>query len=226
MRGDDDHAVGIADDHVARPNRRIATGDRHIDVDRLVAGEIGRRRRTHMERRHVQPGISAASRSRRLSPARDAALHQARRENRAGRRGARITPAVDDEDGTGRHSSIACAADARDPERSKVIEVLARRNVAQCKRFADHGRLSRIERQHVLDDLVAESALEQRGADRCGGDRVELVARLRFNGMAIPSMSARVQLIAVRSPARRTPFRGNRNRSLRWLVYVAENIQP
>ena len=56
------------------------------------------------------------------------------------------------------------------------IEVLARRDVAQRERLADHRRLLRAERMNVLDALDAQAALEQRGGD--GGRRhgLELVA--------------------------------------------------
>ena len=43
VRGDHDHAVAVAENDVAGKHRRIAAADRHVDVDRLMQGEVGRR---------------------------------------------------------------------------------------------------------------------------------------------------------------------------------------
>ena len=45
MRGDHHHAVAVAQDDVAGKHRRIAAADRHVDFDRLVQREVGRRAR-------------------------------------------------------------------------------------------------------------------------------------------------------------------------------------
>ena len=36
-------AFAVADDDVARKNRHVAAADRHVDVDGLVEGDVGRR---------------------------------------------------------------------------------------------------------------------------------------------------------------------------------------
>ena len=45
MRGDHDHAVAVAEDDVAGKHRRVAAADRHVDLDRLMQRQIGRRAR-------------------------------------------------------------------------------------------------------------------------------------------------------------------------------------
>ena len=88
MRRDDDAAVGVADDHVARPYRRVAAGDRHVGVDRLMQGQVGRRGRALVERRDREPrDLGRVAKAAVGDDAGDAALHQARHQDRAGRRG-------------------------------------------------------------------------------------------------------------------------------------------
>ncbi len=41
----DDHPLGIAHHHVAGKHRDVAAADRHVDVQRLVQGQVGRGRR-------------------------------------------------------------------------------------------------------------------------------------------------------------------------------------
>src|SRR6266446_6516503 len=36
MRGDHDHAVAVAEKHIAGKHRRVAAADRHVDLDRLM----------------------------------------------------------------------------------------------------------------------------------------------------------------------------------------------
>ena len=47
---------------------------------------------------------------------------------------------------------------------------------AKGEGLADHGAGLRIQRAHILDELVAEAALEQGGADRRDGDAAQPVA--------------------------------------------------
>jgi hypothetical protein len=61
-------------------------------------------------------------------------------------------------------------------EHAEMVEVLARRNVAQRIGGPDHGRRVRVEAVDALDEGVAEAALEQDGGQRGGGHRLQLVA--------------------------------------------------
>ena len=45
MRGDHDDAVAVAEDDVAGKHRRVAAADRHVDLDRLMQRQVGRRAR-------------------------------------------------------------------------------------------------------------------------------------------------------------------------------------
>src|SRR5690606_41870342 len=57
-RWQDDHALGVANDHVAGDDGRAAAGDRHVDVDRMVEdrAHVGRRDRksTRLNSSHVK----------------------------------------------------------------------------------------------------------------------------------------------------------------------------
>jgi hypothetical protein len=61
-------------------------------------------------------------------------------------------------------------------EHVDLVEILARRHVAQREGLADQHRLIGTERLHVLDHLDTEAALEQRGGDGGSGNRLQLVA--------------------------------------------------
>src|SRR5262245_40027392 len=61
-------------------------------------------------------------------------------------------------------------------EHAEVVEVLARRNVAQRIGGADHRRCAGIEPVNALDEGVAKAALEQNGGQRGGRYRRELRA--------------------------------------------------
>ena len=99
-----------------------------------------------------------------------AALHQARDEDGAGRGGARVLAAVDHHDRAGRAllDGLALGMGAV-LEHGDRVQILARRDVAQREGLADHRRAGRVERMHVLDELVAQAPLEQGGAQalRC-----------------------------------------------------------
>src|SRR5436190_436017 len=58
----------------------------------------------------------------------------------------------------------------------QLVEVFARRHVAQRKGLAHQGRLVGAQRMHILNALDAEAALVERGRDRRGGDGLELGA--------------------------------------------------
>jgi hypothetical protein len=56
------------------------------------------------------------------------------------------------------------------------VQVLARRHVAQREGRPHHVRQAGVQRPHVLDELLAQAALEQRGAQRGGADLHQLAA--------------------------------------------------
>ena len=123
-----------------------------------------------------------------------AALHQPRHQDRAGRRGARILAAVHHQHRAGRtildRLALRMGAVA---EHVDLVEILARRHVAQREGLADQRRLIGTERMHVLDHLDAKAALEQRGGDGGGGDGLQLVAGgvAEFGHGSIPLSSFR-----------------------------------
>ncbi len=182
MRRNDDHALGVPDHDVAWKNRRVAAADRHIDVDGLVQRQIGRRRGTFVIGRNGQPGdLVRVAEAAVRHDARDASHHEPRHEDRAGRGGARVLLAVDDEDGARRAflDGLALRMGAV-TEHLYGIQVLAGRHVAQRERLADHGAGLRVERMHVLDELPAQPALEEGRGQRRGADGLQLVAGFGF----------------------------------------------
>ncbi len=58
----------------------------------------------------------------------------------------------------------------------ELVQILARRHVAQREGLAHQGRLIRAKRMHVLNALGSKTALEQRGRDRRRADGFELAA--------------------------------------------------
>ena len=165
LRGDDHDAVAVAQDRVAGKDRRVAAADRHVDVDRLVQGEVGGRAGPLVIGREAQPGdLRRIAEAAVGHHARHAAPHQPRHQDRAGRRRARVLAAVHHQHGAGRtildRLALRMAAVA---EHFQPVQVLARRHVTQGEGRADQHRLDRRQRMHVLDGLVAKAALEQGG---------------------------------------------------------------
>ena len=178
MGGDDDDAVAIPQNDVAWKHRRIAATDGHVDLDRLMQGEIGRRRRAMVIGGNAEPGdLGGVAKTSIGDDAGDAALHQPRHQDRAGRGRARVLAAV-------HHQHAACRAILDRlalrmgviPEHVDGVEILARGHVAEREGLTDHGRLVRTEGVHILHHLDAQAALEQGGGDGGGGDGFELVA--------------------------------------------------
>ncbi|WP_456316694.1 hypothetical protein [Teichococcus aestuarii] len=67
-------------------------------------------------------------------------------------------------------------------EHVELVEVLARRHVAQREGLPHHALRHRAQRLHALDHLAAEAALEQRGGQGGGADLLQLVAGLGAQG--------------------------------------------
>src|SRR6516165_5752894 len=223
------HLESLVRDFVAGKHRRIAAADRHIDLDRLMQRQIGRRARPV-----VVGAIAKLCDFARVVKAAvgddtgTAPLHQPRHKDRAGGRRTRILAAVHDKHCAGRallHClALGMGAVAKDIE---LVEVLARRHVAQREGLTDHGRLIGAQGMGVLNALDAKTALEQRGRDGGGRDGFQFVA----GGVAesghgsilavVPEREARTPETTVskspaRRPAHRTRSRENRNRSLHW----------
>ena len=179
MGRDDHHAVGVADDHVAGEHRGIAAADRDVDVDRLMQGQVGRRRRAVVEGRDGELGdLAGVAKAAVGHHARDAAHHQPGDQDRARRRGARILAAVHDQHRAGRAELDRLALRmVRILEHCHRVEVLARRHVAQGEGLADHRARTRVERMDVLDELVAQAPLEEAARQRRRADRLQLLAR-------------------------------------------------
>ena len=182
MGRDDDDALGIADHDIAREDRDIAAADRPIDLDGLMQGQVGRGGRAIVIGREGQfrdlVGIAEAAIG---DDAGDAALHQARDEDAAGGSRARVLAAIDHHHRPGRaildRLALRMGAILED---GKLIQILARRDVAEREGLADHGACAGIERADILDELVAQAALEQGGAERGDGDRAQLLAGFRL----------------------------------------------
>jgi hypothetical protein len=107
----------------------------------------------------------------------DTALHQPRHQDGAGGRGAGVLAAVHHQHRAGRaifhRLALRMGAVAKHLE---LVEVLARRHVAQRKGLADQRRLIRTQWVHVLHELHAEPALVQGGGDGGRADGLEFVA--------------------------------------------------
>jgi hypothetical protein len=58
-------------------------------------------------------------------------------------------------------------------ERANLVDVLARRDVAQRKRFPNHTRRRTIQEEDPLNEGVAQSTLEQHRGERCRGDLLQ-----------------------------------------------------
>ena len=178
MRRNDNDTFRVAQHHVARKYRRIAASDRYVDVDRLVDRQVGRCSGTMMI-----GGYGELRDIRRIAKtavghyARDPSLHKARDEDRPGGGRARVLPAIDNQHRT--RWTLLHRPALRVPaisEHADRIQVLARRDIPQRVRFADHRRGLRIQRMHVLNVLVAQPALEQRRRQCGGADRLQFVA--------------------------------------------------
>ena len=145
MRRDHDHAVAVAENDVAGKHRRVAAADRHVDLDRLMQRQVGRRARAVVIGGKAElcdlGGIAKAAVG---DDAGDAALHQPRHQDGAGGRRAGILAAVHHQHRAGRaildRLALRMGAVAKHVD---LVEILARRHVAQRKGLADQGRLIR-----------------------------------------------------------------------------------
>src|SRR5262245_5708848 len=85
-------------------------------------------------------------------------------------------------------------------EHAEVVEVLARRNLAQRIGGPDHGRRVRVQAMDALDESVAEAALEQDGGQRGGGHRLKLVACALTEGHGGPPVTDDMRPAAAQLP--------------------------
>ena len=178
MRRDNDDAVTVAKDHIAGKNRRVAAADSHVDLDRLMQCEIGRRTWPVMIGGKAEfCDLGRIAKAPIGDDASDAALHQPGHQYRARGRRAGILAAVHHQHRTWR-TILDCPAlrMASIAKHIDLVEVFARRHVAQRESFADQYRLVRAERMHILDHLDSKTALEERGRDRCGRDGLQFAA--------------------------------------------------
>ena len=95
MCGDHDDAVAVAEDDVAGKYRRVAAADRHVDFDRLMQRQVGRRARPVVIGGKAEFGdLGGIAKPAVGDHAGDAALHQPRHQDGAGGCGAGILAAV------------------------------------------------------------------------------------------------------------------------------------
>ena len=193
-----------------------------VQVERLMKRQIGRRAGALMVSRHVELadafGIAEASIG---DDARASAHRQPGNQDRAGRGRARILAAIHHQHpvrGAGFHGhplrmiGIAEGLDG--------IAILARGDVSQREGLTDHHLALPVDRADALDELVAQSALEQGRRNRRCGDLLQFRAGLVGKGiiahLASHGFGDRTRPVSrwpVPRPAARTPFAGNRSRS-------------
>src|SRR5450631_120840 len=204
MRGYDDRALGIADDDVAGKYRDAAAADRDVEIDGMVDRQVQGRARAGAEYREIHPGdrVTVAQPAVGHHAGYAAHLH-AREQNAAGGCRARVAPAI-------HHQHLPMWDDLdrlalrvlRIFEHPDMVEVLARRNVAQRERLADKivarlahwstfarrapvfalGAARRAHAVHALQIDIAQSALEQLRRQRRGAGALELLQRVLGKG--------------------------------------------
>jgi hypothetical protein len=214
--GNHHHAFGITHHHVARPYGCVAAADGPVDVDRLVQRQVGRCAGPLVVGRDVQSrNLGAVAKAAVGDHAGHAAFHQPGDEDAAGRRGACVLAAVDHEHRAGRAFLHRLALRVTSVvEHGDRVQVLARRHVAQREGRPHHVGQARVQRVHVLDELVAQATLEERGAQRGGAHAHQLLAGVRVHGgvHAVRSEGS-VRRSRARTPGRRNSFPGSRSRS-------------
>ncbi len=113
----------------------------------------------------------------------DAPLHHPGHEDRSGGRGARVLPTVDNHDMPGWNFLHAHALRmGRVLEHGERVEIFARWNIAERVGLADHVPRLRRNGPHILDELVLQADLEQRGGNGSRRDLHQLVAGLGAEG--------------------------------------------
>ena len=182
MARHDHDAVDVADHDVARIHRHAAARDRHVHVHRVMLREIERRARARAEERQADVADRAAvAHAAVRHHARDAAHFQAHREDRSGRCNRAVAATVLHEHAAGRRAFHRLALRMIGVlEHADVIEVFARRDIAQRERRADEVRRTRRrldERRDALQEHVAQAALEELRRERRGADVAKLFER-------------------------------------------------
>ena len=106
-RGDDDDALGVADDHVARHDQHAAAGDRHVRLERVVQRARARARAAPGSRSGCSSPATAGLSRRPPSVTMPVAprAQRAQREDVADRAGARLAARLDHEHLAGRDRS-------------------------------------------------------------------------------------------------------------------------
>jgi len=64
-------------------------------------------------------------------------------------------------------------------ERAELVDILARRDVAQRVGLADHAWRVAVEEKYGLDEHIAQAALEEHGGERRGRDLLQRLAAIR-----------------------------------------------
>ena len=139
---DHHHALAVADHDVAREYRHAAAADRHVQVDRMMLDQVGRRRAAlAIGREGELRDLGRIPQAPVADHAGGAADHHARHQDAAGRRDARVAAAVHHQHAAGRNvlDGLALRVGAVG-EHVERVDVLARRNVAQRVGRSDHRR--------------------------------------------------------------------------------------
>ena len=157
-RRDDHDPFAVADDHVARQHRHPAAADRHVDVLRVM----DRRRHIRALPGGVRRQIERRDRGRVAKgaigdDAGRAALHDARRQDVAQCRRARVAARIDDQH-VARPDRLDGDALLVGPivELTWLLEVLAHRDVAQRERPPGHAQVGP-QRSHARHERVHET---------------------------------------------------------------------
>ena len=174
---DDDHAVAVADDDVARLHGRAAASDRHVEIPRHVLAAEHRGVRARRVDRDADRGdrVVVADAAVGDDAGRAAGL-RAQREDVAERAGAGLAARLD-------HDDLALA-DGVERALLRVVaaavrreEVFAAGDEAQGLRGADELGAG-VHRPHAVDRDVVQPALAQLRREPATGTRSELVAQL------------------------------------------------
>ena len=181
MARNDDHRLRISDYDVTRIDRHSAAGDGHVEVDRMLVGQADRSRRClAVNRKRLGRDLRRVAQAAVGDQAGCAPHGQPADQNAPRRSATRVPAAVDDEDAAGRRDfdrfSLRVPGVLVD---THMIDVFARGNVPQCKRFAHERRRLRGKPRNSLHDLVAQSTLEELG----GEGRARAAGKARSRGL-------------------------------------------
>ena len=176
-RGDDHHAVLVADDHVAGHDRHAGAGDRHLVIDRHVHPAERRAVRAAVVDGDVEPAQRGGVAHGAVGDDADRPeLDRPHREDVADRARLGLVAGVDHQH-LARLQRLDRGALRVEPRCVRLDEVLADRHEAQRPGPPDHP-LPGFDRRQPRHERRAHAALLQHGRQRGGRDRFESAARV------------------------------------------------